>query len=358
MQDWFDSKLAAIKTCEGYDRGGGDRSQRASISLDRNENWHLPRDVMMEVMHKAAGQVDVREYPEEGIGELVTSLSERLDVPEASIVLTNGADQGLDLLCQAFLGGEEPAFVVGPTFSFYRLRASVAHAPVRVMEMSSDFTFPLEDIGQQDRGVLFICSPNNPTGNQFTDQDVRKALGAFRGLVVLDEAYVDFASHSLVKWTMEQRNMVVVRTFSKAFGLAGVRLGYLVAHPEVASLINNRIQYPYPVSSLSMAAATEMLARSDLVQKALESVREERSWLTASLNEIEGVTTLESQANFLLTSTPVSPLEVGRRLLARGIAVRVIGDVLNLKNCLRITVGTREMNRRLLDALREVLVSA
>lgn len=180
-------------------------------------------------------------------------------------------------------------------------------------------------------------------------------MESFPGLVVLDEAYVEFADFSLSKLAKEYRNLAVLRTFSKAFGLAGLRLGYLLANEAWAPGFLEKVQYPYPVSSIAAAAALAMMKNSREVEAWTRLVKEERSWLTSSLRNLRDVTVIDSHANFLMVSLPLDSRRVHAELLREGIATRNLGRVTGLSNCLRVTVGTRRMNRALLCKLGATL---
>jgi histidinol-phosphate aminotransferase len=207
-------------------------------------------------------------------------------------------------------------------------------------------------------GLLFVCSPNNPTGTQFEKGEVLEAVASFKGLVVLDEAYVEFARYSLSKRITEFRNLAVLRTFSKAYGMAGLRLAYILANDSWAPEFLGRVQYPYPINSVAAATAVALMRRYSSVNRWTESVKKERSWLSGQLRELPGVRVAPSEANFLLVSVPVDSARVHSALLRRGVATREVGAVPGMSNCLRITVGTRAMNSRLLKTMREVVPSA
>lgn len=330
------------------------------VKLDANENWHIPLEELRHVISEVVEEVDVRRYPLSAVQELRTAVARHLGLHEECIIPTQGTDQAIDLLCQAFLRQADRALIVGPTFSFYGLRAAIAGAQCTVITMNEDFSLPVDRIlrGARGGGMVFICSPNNPTGNQFSTEDVLQLSEAFPGLIVLDEAYVDFAPYSIVSEILRHRNLAVLRTFSKAFGLADLRLGFVVAHPDLASLFMDRVQYPYPVSSMAVVVALRLLRELSLVKRGLESLKCERSWLFQQLKQTAGVRVLSSQANFILAGLPIDAGKVHRALLEQGIATRVIGRVLGLHNCLRVTVGTRKMNSAFIDALDRVLVNA
>lgn len=356
----FDRGLNRLKALSEYRSSSAFGIDRVRVKLDANENWHMQQKTLRGLMRKAIEQVDIRGYPVGVVEELQAALAKHLGIPAESVVPTQGADQGIDLLCQTFLQRYDRALIVRPTYSFYGLRTAIAEAQCVEVSMNKDLSLPVNSILSQGKGaaVVFLCSPNNPTGNQFSARDVMRVCGEFSGLVVLDEAYVDFAQESLVQEVKNHRNLVVLRTLSKAFGLANLRFGFIVANPEWAPLFLERVQYPYPISSVVAAIAIQLLREFHLVRRGVESLRNERTWLLEQLRMIKDVQVLESQANFILANLPVKAREVHKQLLERGIATKEIGQVLDLPNCIRVTVGTREMNSIFLETLNEVLRNA
>ena len=349
-----------LNSRESYNLSLKSNARNIRAKLDANENWHIPAEDVHRIVREVVGQVDVRGYHLGIVKELCAAVAARFSLPESMIVPTQGADQGIDLLSQAFLREGDRAIIVGPTYSFYALRATLAGARCAEVKLNDDFSLPVEGILQEasDAGMIFLCSPNNPTGNQFASDDVLRLSEKFPGLVVLDEAYVDFAANSLVKEVENRHNLVVLRTFSKAFGLADLRLGLVIAHPDWAPLFLDRIQYPYPLSSVAVSIALRILRESQLVENGVASVRKERKWLLEKLKQIGDVKVFDSQTNFVLVSLPIDATRAFVALLERGIAVKKIGRILNYPNCIRTTVGTRAMNSDFLEALRVVLIDA
>jgi histidinol-phosphate aminotransferase len=325
--------------------------------LDANENWHVPRSLIRAILETSVRHVDPREYPQDAVQDLREGISGLMNLPAGCVVPSSGGDQAIDLLSQVFLGKNERAIMVGPTFSMYRLRALITGAQCIEVQMTNDFALPLPEILRRAGrgGVLFVCSPNNPTGNQFGEEEVKSVLESFPGLVVLDEAYVEFADFSLCRLVRNFDNLVVLRTFSKAFGMAGLRLGYILANEGWATDLLARAQFPYPVSSLASKMATAVIERYPDVQRWADAVKRERRWLAAKLRELTTVNAFDSSANFIMVSLSTDSSLVQRRLLAAGVATRNLGRILNLDNCLRITVGTRAMNEALLDGLAEAV---
>ncbi|MEM2564680.1 MAG: histidinol-phosphate transaminase, partial [Candidatus Bathyarchaeia archaeon] len=203
--------------------------------------------------------------------------------------------------------------------------------------------------------IIFLCSPNNPTANQFRREDILRLAEEFNGLVALDEAYADFADTTLINEASELDNLMVFRTFSKVFGLAGLRVGYAVAGDRLAKTINERIQMPYSVSITALKAATKILKKIDCVKKFIGELGAERSRLIDALNRMGGVRAFPSQTNFVLFQVDRDSSAVYRALLNRGIIVRNIGKVLRFENCLRVTVAPALMMERFIKGLWEVL---
>ncbi len=353
---WLESKLASMEALEQYQQSV-QQEVRPSVRLDANENWNVPLQKIQGVMLGLAKRVDTRGYPTDATPELCEGLARQYSLPAESFVPCNGADQAIDLLCQAFLSPGDLAYIVSPTFSMYRIRAAIAQAKCVEVSMGRGFSLPVDEIPSGGEGVVFVCSPNNPTGNQFKRDDVISLVERFGGLVVLDEAYVEFAKYSLMDKVVDYRNLVVLRTFSKAYGLAALRLGYIAASPTWGRDFLEKVQYPYPVNSPSVEAALRLLG-NPLVRGWVSKVKVERSWLSERLREIAGEMVVDSESNFVLVDLRMRAGTMHRRLLARGVATREVGPVLQLPNCLRITVGTRKMNRSRLTSLKAVLEDA
>jgi len=354
--NWMEERLSRLQRWEGYQHSVESR-EAMECKLDANENWHLPSAEIRKALTTSAEHLDPRSYPDVAVIDLAKEVSKEIGVSSESVIPCAGADQAIDLICQAFLGTGDSAVIVSPTFSMYRLRATIAGAECTCVPMLPDFRLPVAEILRRDGpgGVVFICSPNNPTGNQFNRDDVEQVLDSFRGLVVLDEAYVEFASYSLSRRVRNRRNLAVLRTFSKAYGMAALRLGYIVANDEWAPEFLAKVQYPYPVSGVAVAMAIAMMRNPGRIEEWIGKVRNERVWLTCRLRAIPGTLVVDSEANFLMASLPLDSGEAQKRLLAAGVSTRNLGDILGFPNCLRITVGTRRMNLQLLEGLRGIV---
>ncbi len=360
MEGWFEKRLSALEQLDAYQFTYELNAANVSVKLDANENWHIPRERLRQIVASAAEEVDVRRYPLGCVQELRAAVAKQLRIPEDSIVPTEGLDQGIDLVCQGFLREGDRAVIVGPTYSFYKLRSAFAGAACVEVAMNDDFSLPVQQILEAagKGGVVFICSPNNPTGNQFRTDDLEQLYDTFPGLIVVDEAYVDFATETTIGQVTQRRNLLVLRTFSKAFGLANLRLGLVIGNPEWTPAFLERVQYPYPISGLAANVALRLMEEPSLVKEGIESLKRERSWLFKELTAIQGVKVLPSSTNFLLLGLAMDYGTAHEELLKRGIATKRVGRVLGLENCIRVTIGTREMNTAFLSALGEVLRNA
>lgn len=357
MGRWLEARISFLRRLESYEPAKLDRYSNVSIKLNANENWHIPHEKIRELLYSALSELDPRKYPDESVNMLREAISKNTGIPESCIVACSGSDQAIDLLSQTFLRHGDKALVVSPTFSMYGLRSSLAGARVYKISMNTGFRLPVEELlsNAGEGGIAFVCSPNNPTGNQFERHEIMELVDSFPGLVVLDEAYVEFADFSLSELIKKYSNLAILRTFSKAFGLAGLRLGYILANESWALDFLYKVQYPYPINSIAAIVACKLLDRYDEVKRWIESVKEEREWFIKNLSYINGVSVFDSKANFVMISMKTDSNRVYSRLIESGIATRNLGRVLEFLNCLRITVGTREMNKIFIDNLRSII---
>lgn len=328
----------------------------AVLKLDANENLFLDKEKLREILVEAAMETDPRLYPQGEEASLKRLIAEVNGVEAGQVVVSAGGDQIIELL-YSLLGRGDSVTAVSPTFSMYPRLAQQRGLEYRKAPLEPDFTFNLEETLEVAEGssILVICNPNNPTGNQFPREAVLWFVEGFDGLVLVDEAYCEYSGYSLVDVTGDYDNLVVLRTFSKAYGLAGLRLGYLVANVELASTLRERYHAPYPVSNLVLSAGCEMIQQQELIQDAVEETKLEREWLTDQLNNMDGVVAYPSDANFVLFKTEKPYEAVFEALRSKGVLIRKIGTVLGGENYLRVSVAPRPMLMRFIEALEEAL---
>jgi len=315
-------------------------SEENIVVLSRNENPYGPSPLL----HAALKDVPLNWYPNSQ--QFLKSLSRYTGYPEECLVVGAGMDEIITTICRIFLGRGDAALIPVPTYNFYGLAVELCGArPIyqpRIAGFDVDRQIP------KNIKMTFLCSPNNPTGNALSEEDVRAVLESTESIVFLDEAYAEFAEKSLLKLVREYDNLVVGRTLSKAFGLAGLRLGYGVAPPWIARQYR-RVAPLFSISSLSLAAGISALRDLDWMRESVSKIiseRERMQRILASPNPSEG--------NFLYVYTEEKSAVVAERLLSRGIIVRDCSTLPGSgEHYLRVTVGKPEENERFLAEFRK-----
>ena len=218
-------------------------------------------------------------------------------------------------------------------------------------------TLDLEKFLQKSKNadLLYLDSPNNPTGFQFTKKELEKLIKNFAGPVIIDEAYVEFGDFSILNLVKTQKNLIVVRTFSKEFGLAGLRLGYFVANKALIDVFSRVIQYPYPLNTIAIESGILALQKSKLMSESATLIKKERKRIIENLRKTETFEVFDSKANFVLFDAKGADRRIHTALIEQGISIRKLGKIGKHKGCLRVTVGTKEMNSKFLLAIRDLL---
>ena len=344
-------EYASIEPFEVLSRRLGIPAERI-VKLDANENPYGPLPAVTEAL---AHYPYFHVYPDPRQSELCDALSEFIGVPAAHIVPGHGADELLDYLCRLFLAPGDSVINTPPTFGMYSVDARLAGATVVDVQRGDDFSVDVEAVAAAVEAhrpkLLFLTSPNNPTGNWLDDDAFEHLLGQ-PVVVVLDEAYVEFADHpSRADRVLDFDNLVVLRTFSKAAGIAGLRLGYGVFPRWLMEEIL-KFKQPYNVNAAASVAGVTSLRSASQIQAVVEKLKAERTRLYARLDEIRGIQAIRgSQANFILCRIlERDARELKHALERRGILVRHY-DKPELEGCVRISVGRPEHTDALIDAL-------
>jgi len=328
------------------------------LKLNSNENLFIPINFVRGLLRQVTEEVDPRIYPRDEFRELRESISAHHNIPPDEIVIGAGSDQLIDLVSRMSLREGDEALSIAPTFVIYERCVKVQGGIYKSVPLRNDFSLDLEALLSSitpKTKIIFLCSPNNPTANQFRREEILRLAEDFDGLVAVDEAYADFANSTLVDVVGEFENLIVFRTFSKVFGLAGLRLGYVITNKALAEVMNERLQMPYAVSLVALKTAVKMLENFEYIEGTIKELKAERSRMIEALNQIDGVRAFPSETNFVLFQVNRNSLSVYRNLLSRGIIVRNIGRVLEFNNCLRVTVAPAPLINRFLGELREVL---
>ncbi len=350
---WLSKRLRDLSSIEGYIKPDRLKDKTIIVRMDTNENLVLEEGLVKDVMREALDLIDPRLYPEQ-YEEVKEGIARYLDLSKDNIALGNGSDQLIDLALLAF-GNNKRSVTLKPTFSFYKDRCKVHGITLEEITLDKDLLFNVNDILNCNADICYICSPNNPTGNQFTKDIMLDLIDRFDGLIMIDEAYVEFANYSLCYEAVKRNNVIVFRTFSKAFALAGARIGYIVACKDIIDVFNRVIQYPYAVSSVSLMAALLMLKHIDRIKDTVDYIKKERERLYKVLNSIHGVKAFRSDANFLLFTSSYDDLY--NKLRARGIFVRNVGDVACYRSCLRVSLSMYHINNIFIDTVKDIIKS-
>ena len=300
----------------------------------------------------------VNRYPDPQQANVKIELSKLKEIPENQILMGNGSDEVLDLIFRAFCEPKQDNIItLPPTYGMYKVLATLNNVEEREVILTNDFQPNIKqilDAIDENSKILFLCSPNNPTGNSFSEENVEELLNKFKGLVVLDEAYIDFSSQiSWLKRLSEFPNLIITQTLSKAYGMAGIRLGICYSSPEIIAVLN-KIKPPYNVNKLTQQKALKRILTRNKVQKEIEIILEERKKLQHKLKSVSYIEMVyETDANFILVKVD----DAGKRykqLIEKGIVIRNRTTQPLCENTLRLTVGTNRENKLLIKALKEI----
>jgi histidinol-phosphate aminotransferase len=300
-------------------------------------------------------ELPLNRYPDGEMRALREALAARTGHGVDGVWTANGSNEILTQLLMAYGGAGRNAALFEPTYLLHRRLCWLTQT--EIVERLLDPPFEIDGsavawAGASGADVVFVCSPNNPTGNTQTLDAIRSLASASDGLVIVDEAYVEFGGETALPLVAEHPNVAVVRTFSKAFALAGARIGYALASPEVVEDLK-RVRLPYHLSALTQAAGLTALRHEDEAAAGLDAIRAERDRIVRALSEIDGATVFPSQANFVLFQPPGDAKVLWQGLLDRGVLVRDLTDV--VPKGLRVTAGTTHEVDLFLKAVEEVL---
>lgn len=318
------------------------KGMKADVFLDANENPH---------------SAPYNRYPDPLQEELKQMISPLKGVPAKNIFLGNGSDEAIDLPFRIFCRpGVDNVVAIDPTYGMYEVCADTNDIEYRKVPLTEDFDIEPEKLlaaCDENTKIIFICSPNNPTGNAFLTEKIEKVVSKFQGIVIVDEAYSEFSSQKPMRSMLQKYpNLIVLNTFSKAWGAAAIRLGMAFASEEIIGLFN-KVKYPYNVNKLTQDKAKEILSNQTLLQRHISLILEEREHLMQSVSILPICNKVyPTDANFFLARM-TDAVGIYRYLVQKGIIVRNRNHISLCGNCLRITIGTKAENVKLLAALRQ-----
>ena len=351
---WFEEKIKKFSAIGGYQKPD---FLTSVVKLDSNENYVFSKQFQNEIISSAKKNSDVRAYPLGDIEHLIDKISKFLKIPSSMIGVGNGSDQILDLILSNFASKQTKILTSNPTFGFFEERCKLYSIPLIAIPFSNKMKLNVEDFLKQSKNadILYLDSPNNPTGFQFSKTELHQLVSSFDGLVIIDEAYGEFGMFSLVNMTKTHENLIVVKTLSKSFGLAGLRLGYFIANKKFTDVFMNILQYPYPLSTITIEAGIMALEKSNLMKDTVSIIKLERKRIIDALRKYDAFEVFDSKANFVLFDAKGSYKRIYSALAEQGIMIRKLGKIGNHNGCLRVTVGTKEMNSKFLLAVRDLL---
>jgi histidinol-phosphate aminotransferase len=336
-----------IKNLTPYSSARDEYQGEASVYLDANENaFGSPLDT------------PYNRYPDPLQYRVKMRLSEIKGVPARNIFLGNGSDEAIDILFRSFCNpGVDNVIIVPPTYGMYQVSANINDVEARKVLLTEEYQLNLEGIAEaidEHTKLIFICSPNNPTGNSINRDEVETLLANFSGIVVVDEAYINFSRQkTFIQELTEYANLVVLQTLSKAWGLAGLRVGMAFASEEIIEVMN-KVKPPYNVNEASQQLALEALGNVAQVNDWIKQTLEQRDKLVLALKDLDFVLDIyPSDANFILVKT-TDANGIYKYLVDHGIIVRSRANVELCEGSLRITVGTPDENKILIDTLEKM----
>ena len=334
-----------IKNLRPYSTARDEYKGQASVYLDANEN-----------SFGSPLEKNYNRYPDPLQLDLKEEIGKIKGVPIENTFLGNGSDEAIDLLYRAFCEpGKDNVIVLPPTYGMYEVCANINNVELRKVNLLPSFELDMEGIAEaidEHTKMIFICSPNNPTGNSIIRTDIETILANFEGLVVIDEAYINFSKQrTFIQELTEYPNLVILQTFSKAWGLAALRLGMAFAARPVIDILN-KVKPPYNINQATQDIALEALKNVEQVNEWITVTVEERERLSNELASLAMVKKVyPSDANFILIEVE-NALDTYNALVAEGIIIRDRSKVTLCEGCLRITIGTPEENKTLLETLK------
>ena len=354
MNKEFQKKLNELSKLSGYEKP---KKILGSLKLDSNENFVIGKQFQSDLIDAAKKRCDIREYPLGGTEKLVSKLAKYLKVPSNMVGVGNGSDQILDLFLANFCTTKTKILTSEPTFAFFEERCKLYGVKMVKVQFSEGMTLDVDQFLSKSKNadLIYIDSPNNPTGFQFSKAEIQKIIKKSKGPIIIDEAYGEFSDYSVVNLVKNNDNLIVIRTFSKAFGLAGLRLGYFVANKRFTDIFSRVIQYPYPLNSLAIEVGILALQKSKQASSIFSLIKNERERVIKNLRSYDIFEVFDSKANYVLFDAKGSDSRVYSALAEQGISIRKLGKIGKHVGCLRVTIGTKEMNSKFLLAIRDLV---
>jgi histidinol-phosphate aminotransferase len=324
------------------------------IKLDAMENPFPLPDTMRREMAAVVRDAKINLYPDPSAKKLKKAIASMWRMKPEQMILGNGSDELIQAIILAFGG---PVLVPVPTFAMYEITSRALAQNVVTVPLNEEFDLDADLMLKKAKGskarVIFLACPNNPTGNRFSEKELKKILDRANAAVVIDEAYFSFSNKTWLPLLKKYPNMILLRTLSK-IGFAGLRIGVLTASQNVIDELN-KIRLPYNINSLSQAVGVAALRHNDVISRQISLLISERERLYNAMSRLPGVTAYPSETNFIMIRTAVDASGVHKKLKQAGILIKNLNKPGPLKNCLRVTIGTPAENKEFLNSLKTIL---
>ena len=330
------------------------------IRLDTNTSPFIP-ERWLNKLAKELVKLPVNQYPDTKYTTITDALSKYCNVNVDNIIMTNGADEAIDIVVKTFIDYNDKFIISTPTYSMFRIAAEILGGKAVEVKRKGDplFADDIDEIirvGKKEKAsAVFLCNPNNPTGNSIKINELRKLAKELNCGIIVDEAYYEFSGKSVIELIADHPNVIIIRTLSKAFSLAGARIGYIVANKDTVNKLNY-VRPPNSLSVISLKLGTIALSDIQQMKDWTKKIVSERKRCYAVLESINGIKPYTTEANFIpfkLTEKRAS--YVHKRLMEKGVVVRNLSEVKGLENCLRFTISTKVNNDRFLTELKNIL---
>ena len=356
MSDPLDIIKPAVRAISAYTLP----AYRAETKINQNENpWDMPDEIKQEVHGRLRNRAWSR-YPDFVPSTLLDRLAAHAGWSPEGTLAGNGSNELIQATLMVTVGKGSRVVIPEPTFTLYRQIVTVLGGEVLSVPLTEEFQFDTAAIHERIAGgradVLILCSPNNPTGCRIADDELIRLAKDFSGIVVVDEAYHEFSGRTVVPLLAELPNLIVLRTFSKALAMAGLRVGYLLTSPALAREVH-KATLPYNLNFFSATAAEVACEKYDLLTPRIQKIVSERERLSLALRSLDGIEPVPSTANFMIAKTPIPPRSLFEQMLAHDILIRDVSKYPMLGQYFRVSVGLPEENDRLVSALKESLTS-
>lgn len=331
-------------------------SKRLEIKLDANENPYSIPDKIENILKSKVSYENLNRYPDARAVKLCSKLAEYVGngINGEMVMVGDGSDELINIIISAYLSKGSAILLPTPGFAMYNVFSSINEGRIIQFERDEDFNIDMdrmiEVIKEEKPTLVFLCNPNNPTGTLTDRESIIKLIESSECMVVIDEAYYEFSGLSVADLINKYDNLIIMRTLSKAWGLAGLRLGYLVSNKNI---INDllKVKSPFNVNSITQDIGCLFLDYKDYMVERTEMILKEREWLIQSLKSINDIKIFDTSANFIMIKVKDAQ-NISDKLREAGIAIRNFNNYQGIKDCIRITVGTREENNRLIEILK------